>query len=189
MASAQIKPQTESQFDDLDWRQIHETVRMLNLAIAHITWSMKEGDESVETLANTFTSMAGAITALEDITDSLSGDMAIDMKKVMTDKCHNLSGNIHSAIIAFQFYDRITQQLAHVCNSLGSLGDLISDKEKFFRPYEWHALQNQIRSKYTMESERKMFDALMEGSSIEDVLHMAIGDTSDSKNKDDIELF
>ena len=189
MADAEKKPELESPFAGLDWTQIHETVRMLNLAIAHITWSMKESDESVDTLTNSFTSMAGAITALGDITESLSDNMENETKNAMSNKCHNLSTNIDSAIVAFQFYDRITQQLSHVCNSLSSLGDLISDQEKFFRPYEWHALQNQIRSKYTMESERKMFDALMEGRSIDEVLHMAIGNATDSTSKDDIELF
>ena len=190
MASAEFKPELmPPPFDQLDWSQIRETVMMLNLAVAHITWSMKESDESVDTLANSFTSMAGAITALEDITKSLSGNMEADMKDVMADKCHDLSANVQAAIIAFQFYDRITQQLAHVCNSLTSLGELISDQRKFFRPYEWHALQDQIRSKYTMESERDMFDALMKGGSIEEVLHEAMGKAKESAKKDDIELF
>ncbi len=174
---------------DLDWSQIRETVRMLNLAIAHINWSLKEGDESVETLGNSFTSMAGAITAIEDIANSLPDEMAHEIKIAMADKCHNLSAKIQSAIIAFQFYDRITQQLTHVCNSLSSLGDVISDQNKLYHPYEWHALQEQIRSRYTMENERDMFDALMKGGSIEDVLRMTMKSGMQSTNNDEIELF
>ncbi len=189
MATSQTQLESMVQSSELDWSQIRETVRMLNLAIAHITWSMKEGDESVETLGNSFTSMAGVITTIKEITNDLPDNMENEMKNTMTDKCHNLSEKIQSAIIAFQFYDRITQQLTHVCNSLSSLGELISDQNKFFHPCEWQALQTQIRSKYSMESEKAMFDALMKGGSIEDVLRLAMANDMESKTNDDIELF
>ena len=174
---------------DLDWSQVRETLRMLNLAVAQITWSLKEGDDSVETLGRSFTSMAGAITAIEGIMDELPANVETGVKQAVSEKCANLSGKIQSAIIAFQFYDRITQQLTHVCNSLFSLGELVSDPHKLYHPYEWSALQNQIRSKYTMKNQREMFDALMQGTSIEQVLEMYKENCKGSKDADDVELF
>ncbi|MEE8320786.1 MAG: hypothetical protein V3R68_02965, partial [Gammaproteobacteria bacterium] len=72
---------------------------------------------------------------------------------------------------------------------LFSLGDLVSDPHKLYHPYEWSALQNQIRSKYTMKSEREMFDALMQGTTIEQVLEMYKKNCKSSKDTDDVELF
>ncbi len=189
MVTSQKQMETMATPAELDFSQIGETVRMLNLAIAHINWSLKEGDDSVETLGNSFTSMAGGITAIEDITGNLPDNVEAEIKQVMAEKCNHLSYKIQAAIMAFQFYDRITQQLTHVCNSLSSLGELLSDKEKLFQPYEWHALQNQIRSRYTMESEKEMFDALMRGETIENVLRAAQEHSTDAKDGDDVELF
>lgn len=172
---------------DLDWSQVRETIRMLNLAVAQITASMEEGDESVDTLGKSFTEMAMAIKSIENISKNIPEENGFEFKGELTEKCINLSGRIQSAIVAFQFYDRITQRLSHVCNSLESLGELVSNNTRLYQPNEWSNLQKQIRSKFTMESDRVMFDALMQGESIEDVLR--IHGTENSQADDDIELF
>ncbi|MDQ7073389.1 MAG: hypothetical protein Q9N32_08015 [Gammaproteobacteria bacterium] len=52
---------------DLDWSQVRETVRMMNLAVAQIEMSMTEGDDSVETLTNAFTTMADRVQVIESL--------------------------------------------------------------------------------------------------------------------------
>lgn len=39
---------THTQQSYLDWSQVRETVRMINLAVAQIEMSMNEGDDSIE---------------------------------------------------------------------------------------------------------------------------------------------
>ncbi len=174
---------------DLNWSQVRETIRMLNLAVAQVTASMQEGDESVDTLGNSFTEMATAIKAMEKMAVDLPDDDESTLKQDLNDKCVNLSDKIQNAIVAFQFYDRITQRLSHVCNSLESLSELVANDERLFQPGEWSELQKQIRSKFTMESDRVMFDALMQGKTVEDVLAMNAQTESKIDNSDDIELF
>ena len=173
---------------DLDWSQVRETIRMLNLAVAQITASMQEGDESVDTLGKSFTEMASAIRSIGEIAENMSVETDANTKDELTNKCASLSGKVQSAIVAFQFYDRITQRLSHVCNSLESLGDLVSSDSRLYQPAEWSGLQTEIRSKFTMESDRIMFDALMEGAAIADVLKMNCASET-TKENDDIELF
>ena len=55
-----LSPSTSAN-PDLDWSQIRETVAMLNLAVAQIAGTLTEGDDSVRTLVDSFTSMAGSI--------------------------------------------------------------------------------------------------------------------------------
>lgn len=172
---------------DLDWSQVRETIRMLNLAVVQVTSSMQEGDVSVDTLGKSFTEMATAIKSIEKIATDLPANGELTFKQDLGDKCGKLSGKIQNAIVAFQFYDRITQRLTHVCNSLESLGELVSSDTRLYQPSEWSELQKHIRSKFTMESDRQMFDALMSGSSIEDVLNMK--STSQADDSEDIELF
>jgi hypothetical protein len=173
---------------DLNWSQVRETVRLLNLAVAQITGSLKDGDESVEVLTDSFTSMAGGIVELEATLRDKMGEMDNEVSEGIVHQCAGLSSKMQAAIIAFQFYDKITQKLTHVGNSLSELSELVYDDSRIYRPDEWSKLQNKIRSRYSMESERLMFDALMEGASVKEVLEMA--KSSEQYSDDgDIELF
>ncbi|MGB1061227.1 MAG: hypothetical protein ACPGZU_13905, partial [Ketobacter sp.] len=87
--------------------------------------------------------------------------------------------------------------LHHVNESLTHLGDLISDTTRLYNPSEWSRIQQEIRSNYTMECERLMFDHIMQGATIREALELyrhqfeqtesLTGPDDDSE--DDIELF
>lgn len=178
---------------DLDWSQLKETVLMLNLAVAQIDESMNEGNSSVETLSTSFTSLA---TNLSDIQSSViqmkdNEDDAGKLKVIIEGSSSTAIDKIQSAIIAFQFYDKLTQRLDHVSQSLGSLAALISDPNSLYSPLEWRSLQESIRSKYTMEEERKMFDQVIAGVPIEEALaeFRRSCNEQDTAEEDEIELF
>ncbi len=158
---------------DLDWSQVRETVRMLNLAIAQVSGSLVNGDESVAELTESFTSMAGAITEIREtieVTETPIEGLENDVLATIDQKCQMLSDKVQSAIIAFQFYDRFTQNLSHVNESLNSLGDLIGDQSKLYNPQEWTSYQQEMRDRYSMPEEHEMFDMIVNGASVEEVL-------------------
>lgn len=169
---------------DLDWSQVRETVRMMNLAVAQIEMSMKEGDDSVDTLTDTFTKMATRIQVVEALAKEkvTAGN---EMQDILA-QCDAISAEMQHAIIAFQFYDKLTQRLSHVSSSLGSLGDLVGDNSRLFNPVEWSLLQDKIKSKYSMPAEHQMFDLMMQGMSIEDILNQT---EIPHGTSDNIELF
>jgi hypothetical protein len=180
---------------DLDWSQLKETVLMLNLAVAQIDGSMSEGNSSIETLSASFTGLA---TNLSDIQSSIlqmkgkdaDGD-ADKLKLIIEGSTTTALDKVHSAIIAFQFYDKLTQRLDHVSQSLGALTALISDPTALYSPVEWRALQESIRAKYTMKEERNMFDKVIAGMPIEEALadfKEALLERVDCE-EDEIELF
>jgi hypothetical protein len=157
---------------DLDWSQLKETVLMLNLAVAQIDESMNEGNSSVEMLSGSFTALANN---LSDIQSSIlqmkdEGENTDKLKLIIEGSTTTALDKVHSAIIAFQFYDKLTQRLDHVSQSLGALTTLITDPSALYSPVEWRALQESIRSKYTMEEERNMFDKVIAGVPIEEAL-------------------
>ncbi|KGJ95171.1 hypothetical protein [Colwellia psychrerythraea] len=178
---------------DLDWSQLKETIVMLNLAVTQIDQSMNEGNSSVSTLSTSFTGLA---TNLSDIQSSISqlhqeNDSSTKMKLIIEGSTSTALDKVHSAIIAFQFYDKLSQRLDHVSESLSSLTTLISNPEELYSPIAWQALQETIRSKYTMEEERRMFDRVVSGVPIEEAL---IEFKQDMANKsscetEEIELF
>jgi len=174
---------------DLDWSQVRETVRLLNLAVSHIEESMHVGNDSVDALTDSFTSMAGDIQAIQKsltaLPESVNSHLTVDIAR----KCDSLKQQVHNAIIAFQFYDRLIQKLTHVSHSMDTMSDLIVDQARLYNPLEWTALQEKIRASYTMESERLMFDALMEGASIKEAMKQAEEKDGVNGQTGDIDLF
>lgn len=180
---------------DLDWSQVKETITMLALAVAQVESSMKDGEKSVGALSASFTDMAKQLSNIRNLTDDVSPENLADHKLTINKSTSNLEHNVNNAVIAFQFYDRISQRLDHVCHSLDKLGTLISHKDTLYNPNSWKELQNQIKSKYTMEAERIMFEHILRGHSIEEALEIyrhhfdSSEKNNEQKNDDDIELF
>ncbi len=193
-------PGSSARNPDLDWSQVRETILMLALAVAQIEMSMRESDGSVEVLSNSFTSMVGQVKMIERTVAALPDSVEMtDAKTAIISSCATVSEMMHSAIIAFQFYDKLTQRLNHVTGSLGSLADLVNDQRRLYNPYEWLGMQEKIKSRYTMEEERLMFDAIMQGKTVKQALAIYVqaiedrkqktADSSSGGDEDDIELF
>jgi len=178
---------------DLDWSQLKETIVMLNLAVTQIDQSMNEGNSSVSTLSTSFTGLA---TNLSDIQSSIAnlsqeGQSSEKMKLIIEGSTSTALDKVHSAIIAFQFYDKLSQRLDHVSESLSSLTALIANPAELYSPIAWQNLQETIRSKYTMEEERQMFDKVISGVPIEEAIIEFNQDISKMNDceEDEIELF
>lgn len=62
-----VKSGSAASASDLDWSQIRETVKMLNLAIAQVGGSQKNGDASVSTLTDSITFMAQLVSEIRTI--------------------------------------------------------------------------------------------------------------------------
>lgn len=187
MPSQQPLPASTAARPDLDWSQVRETILMLGLAVSQIEMAMKDSGESVDMLANSFTTMFGHVQVIADVAKSIPEG---DARDNIQGNCAFVSAKMQEAIIAFQFYDRLVQRLSHVCHSIDELADLISDSGRLYNPHEWFGLQQKIRSKYTMEEEKLMFDALMEGKTVKDALAIYLERKGQStKTATDVELF
>ncbi|MFO1346949.1 MAG: hypothetical protein U1E85_11705, partial [Rhodocyclaceae bacterium] len=99
-----------------------------------------------------------------------------------------VSGMVNQAVVAFQFYDKLAQRLAHVTHSLGDLATLVADQRRIYSPQEWVDLQGRIRAKYTTADECAMFEAVMSGTPVAEAIAHYV-DAMKSKPVDDIELF
>ena len=156
---------------DLDWSQVRETVLMLELAAGQVDAAMRDSNSSVQTLTDTFTSMADTLNTIDVALGTLPDTVGNGMVKAeIQDNARQVAQKVHQAIIAFQFYDKLVQRLDHVCHSLSGLSGLVSDNGRLYNPQEWSALQELIRSKYTMAEERGMFDAVMAGATVDEAL-------------------
>ncbi len=171
---------------DLDWSQVKETVRMLNVAVAQVEIAMHDGNESVTTLTESFAAMMGNVGEIQHLVEGAAIEDQALKEHILT-LCGGVAARMGQSVVAFQFYDKLSQRLAHVSEMLDQLGELVSDDGRLFNPYAWRELQDRIRSRYSMREEQKMFDAVLAGKRIEE----AVAEVRDTMAdlEDEIELF
>ncbi len=179
----------DSTSHEQSWSQVRETVRMLFLAVAQIEVAVGDSDDSVNRLTDAFTTMmsyeqqiAQAAQALDDSGENKAVALEIQEKAAL------VSNEIQSAVVAFQFYDKLSQRLAHVSSSLESLSDLLNDQGRLHDLQSWQTLQSQIRSRYSMREEHELFDSVMSGGDIREAVRRYHQSHQDQP-EDDIELF
>ncbi|MCQ8105236.1 hypothetical protein NP590_14065 [Methylomonas sp. SURF-2] len=170
---------------DLDWSQIRETVKLLAVSVAQVEGSLKIGDESVSVLAASFTEMVDDMSAIQDALEALPPS---EQRDSALRHCSTTQEKIYTSIFAFQFYDRLQQCLEHVSIGLKGLSSIIETPNRLYNPAEWCRFQEEIRGRYTMETEKIMFDAIHEGKTIEEALALA-NDYSGKSSEDEIEIF
>lgn len=184
---------TRAHTPDLDWSQVRETVLMLELAAGQIEAAMRDSGASVDILTGTFTTMADSLASISQTVAAIpeSGETG-QARQELSAATGQVSGLVHQAIIAFQFYDKLSQRLAHVCASLGSLSNLVADRARLFNPEEWVGLQQRIRSRYTTRDEVEMFESVMAGTPVPEALEKylaAVQARAAETGGDEIELF
>jgi hypothetical protein len=176
-----------SALPDLDWSQVRETIKLLAVSVVQVENSMKLGDKSVSVLTDSFASMVADMNAIHQI---LLENAPEDVRNIALAYCESTQQKMNSSIVAFQFYDRLQQCLSHVSTGLQGLSGIIDNPQRLYNPQEWHSFQTEIRSHYTMESEKIMFDAILNGNSIEEALALAEVQVKPViEDDDDIELF
>ncbi len=181
---APTSPST-SNAPDLDWSQIRETVAMLTLSVARIEYAMRDGNDSVDTLTEWFTEMVGNTQVINMAAQDLPEG---EPRDTILNNCQAVDQKVQSAIMAFQFYDKLTQRLSHISVILKSLSEIVSDANRVYSPYEWSALQMMIKSKYTLDADQKMFEAVLSGKSVDEVLKEAVKTEKENEGTD-VELF
>lgn len=183
------KQPSTSNNPDLDWSQVRETVRMLHLCIAQIDMSLRDGDDSIQKLSSSFTSMIDSVNVIGNAIDKFESYPKYKMIfETITQENNKVSLKMQDSVIAFQFYDKLSQRLSHVSHALGALADLVGDDGRLYNPCEWSELQSKIRARYSMREEQDMFDLLLSGATIEAALERGLAVIHEAEDGD-VELF
>ena len=135
-------PGSRSERPDLDWSQVKETIAMLCLAMGQIESTLTDSSRSVGDLTDIFTRMANEARSIHRLASDAND---LEGWKAAREEILNISQGIDDrmalAVVAFQFYDRLSQKLSRVNRSLTHLGDLIGNSQRVFDPVEWRKLR------------------------------------------------
>ncbi|WP_428240940.1 hypothetical protein [Gynuella sp.] len=158
--------------------QPHQLQTLIKVSVAQIKCIVVDSNQSVAELTDAFIGIAEIIEKLRQTDKSEAMDMDRDL--------HELYHKVHQGIVAFQFFDRMSQRLEHVTDTL--------DKVEHYQQHEQqdvNALLLQLRSALTSESERIVFDQVMNGHSVATALqsYLQYEQEQISKRDQDIELF
>jgi len=146
-------------------KEVQETIMVLNLSVAQIELSINEGDHSVNTLIDSFTYMSKHIEKIQEtgqkIVDLSGEDMGEHGLSLLTET-GELSLKMQQAVIAFQFYDKLSQRLSHVSHGLSGLAEIVSHEMKVKSPEEWEGFKQTVRKGTTMREEEELFELIFD---------------------------
>ncbi len=183
------KPGHGAPDEQAEWSQVCETVRMLYLAVAQIEIALGESDGSVGQLTSAFTQMMAHEQAIAEAVEKLPDTPETrGLREDIRSRADQVTAEMQSAIMAFQFYDKLTQRLAHVGSSLEAMSELVADEQRLHNPAEWRELQQRIKSRYSMREEREMFERIMQGGDVREVVRL-YNEAHREDLQDDIEFF
>lgn len=156
-------PPRESSSDEtmiapIAWTPEQQIARMLLLCEAQMESALSESDVAVDELIKSFKGLIEAGQALGAQKDNTDLAQQLDALRKQT----------AAAVVAFQFYDKLTQRLGHVRYSLSALAMFVCDREKAHERDQWRRLFSTLRRLYRTEDERELFRMMVEGASAEE---------------------
>lgn len=175
-----------------DWTPEQQIAQMLELCEAQIESATCESDLAVDSLVRVFSGLAetarslkGKAAAFTPEQRAVLGD--IDLKKQM----EAIERQMNDAVVAFQFYDKLSQRLGHVRYSLSTLATFVCDREQATQREQWRHLFTTLKRLYRTEEEKQLFQMMVEGASADEARDHIHQSTQTIKvgTTGDIELF
>jgi hypothetical protein len=121
---------------------------LLELAAAQLEVALQNSNSQVERLASSVAAFA-----------RLGAEMCAHENPAVAAQGVRLAAEAQRALFAMQFHDQLAQRMQHVRDALGDMHDALA------APISPSAavLLAVIRSRYTMEDERRLFDVVLGG--------------------------
>jgi hypothetical protein len=162
-----VPPARDSSSDDtliapIAWTPEQQIARMLLLCEAQMESALSESDVAMDELIKSFKGLieAGQALGTQHEAKGETADLAQQLDA--------LRKQTAAAVVAFQFYDKLTQRLGHVRYSMSALAMFVCDREKAHERDQWRRLFSTLRRLYRTEDERELFKLMVEGASAEE---------------------
>jgi SOS response regulatory protein OraA/RecX len=150
------------------WTPEQQIAHMLDLCEAQMESALSESDQAVESLIKAFTGLADTTRSVSELADKLPAELKEAAVSGLNEQVDTISKQMAAAIVAFQFYDKLTQRLGHVRYSLTTLAMFVCDRAQTSQKDQWRRLFTTLKRLYRTEEERKIFQMMVEGASAEE---------------------
>jgi len=174
-----------------DWTPEGQLGLMLGLCEAQMDSAQQESDQSMDALVQAFSNLVDTARTVGTLTAALPEEVKSQLGPDLHEQIAAFSKQMASAVVAFQFYDKLSQRLGHVRYSLSTLAQFACSPAQMQKPEQWTRLHSTLRRLYRTQEEREVFQQVMEGdgSGFAHASAPPSGAVNDRSNAGDIELF
>lgn len=179
---------TRAHRPDLDWSQIRESVLMMEVMAGLVMAAMRDSDNSVAVLASNFSTIAQHSFTVSEAVDALPETPELAAQKaLLVGSMGEMRSMINDSVVAFQFYDRLVQRLAHVVQGQSDFAEIVGDKSQLYNPDAWLALHGRMRKSFSMQEEHLLLDGVLKGMPVDQAISQYMSVLAEQDNE--IELF
>lgn len=173
-----------------NWTPEQQIAHMLGLCEAQMESALADSDKAVNALVKAFTGLADTTRSVGALAERLPDELRAAATGDINRQVDAISEQMASAVVAFQFYDKLTQRLGHVRYSLSTLAMFVCDRTQTNQREQWQRLFSTLRRLYRTEEERAIFQSMIEGASPDEArAQIEQKDDESSTRAGDIELF
>jgi len=159
-------PDDDAQAPADRWSPERQLAQMLDLCEAQMESALAESDGAVDQLIKTFEGLAETMRGARSVAAKLPHESRPDAD--FANQLESMAEQMASAVVAFQFYDKLTQRLGHVRYSLSTLALFVCDRLQSSEPNQWRKLFTSLKRLYRTEEERRLFQLMLDGVSADD---------------------
>lgn len=167
------------------WTPEQQIANMLELCGVQMESALQDADLAVDSLIKAFTSVAETARIMNSLAEQLPEVARVHIEQTLNRQLDEITRQIGAAVVSFQFYDKLTQRLGHVRYSLSSLAQFVCDRAQSSERDQWRRLLNALRRLYRTEEERRIFEMITTGVSVD----LAGGAADDTVKTGEVELF
>jgi uncharacterized protein with gpF-like domain len=172
------------------WTPEQQIAHMLGLCEAQMESALADSDKAVDALIKAFTGLADTTRSMGAAAEQLPEAQRDAATSQVNRQVDAISEQMAAAVVALQFYDKLTQRLGHVRYSLSTLAMFVCDRTQTNQREQWQRLFSTLRRLYRTEEEREIFQLMVEGASADEARAQIEQRGDDSSTRPgDIELF
>jgi hypothetical protein len=160
-----------------------QTSKVIDLAVAQIEVAIDESNGSMKILTDSLFSVTDKFEDLDAKIRVMKEQSKLDITDFET-QCNAVVSDIKAVVIASQFYDRLSQRLHHISDSLQSLSIGLEQQQ----PSQALSILDKTKKSYTMPEEDLIFDWVMEGKTLKEILILSSNHKVDN-SEGEIDLF
>ncbi len=157
-----------------DQHDIHVD-RFLHASAVQIEAATEETQDEIDGLAQLVLALVDHTSNMSRRLDELaSSEIDVGTLAAMRDEIASLDAAANKTIARLQFADRLHQRLSNVKGNLDALAELLG--ETTLSGKRWNLFLESSRAAFTMESERVLFDQILDTSPESESANESLGD-------------
>ena len=142
-----------------------ETAPLVSLCADQIGEAIEEATGEIDTLVESFLVMVRHAASLTRVANELPGRRSDEEQtSKMAADSDAMRSEIDDMFRRLQYGDRLNQRPQNVCGNLAALAGLLHRNEPPISARAWRKFLEEIRTNYTSEHERQMFEKVIDKS-------------------------